>query len=92
MSPRKISTKGVQARSPYKIPILYMQCLCTQSLKEVSWQVLYKLPIRGLLAGSVSEISAQALHKRSLGKISKNLCKRPLGKMSEQDLYKSSLY
>ena len=39
-----------------------MQCLCTRSL--------YKLPLRGLLARSLEEISVQALYKSSVGKIS----------------------
>ena len=62
----------------------------------------YKISTRGLLARSVSEISAQALYKTSLGKIStdhRSLCnvsvqdlyKRCLGKISAQAPYNSSV-
>ena len=54
---------------------------------------LHELPVKGLLARSVSDISAQALYKSSLGKISvRDLFARPQYKISTRGLVARSLY
>jgi hypothetical protein len=63
----KISVSDLLARSP-------QICICNVSVQDpyigcLLASSLYKLLIRGVLARSVSEISAQALYKSSFGKI-----------------------
>ena len=64
----------------------FWQDLCKGPLGKISTDLytmsMHKLPIRGLLARSVSEISAQALHRSSLGKISTDLYAVSLDKIS----------
>ena len=61
----KIYVRDLLARSLYKIS---MQCLCARSLEEVSWQALCTSSLRGLLARSVSEISAETLYDNCLSR------------------------
>jgi len=76
--------------------------LCAKALYKLSERGLLSSPYprRSLLARSVSEISAQALYRSSLGKIStglyamsllQDLYKRSLGKISAQAPYRRSL-
>ena len=66
---------------------LYAMSLYMISKRGVLARSPYKISIGGLLARSLEEISVHALYKELCRQ---DLCKRPLGKISVQDLYCST--
>ena len=66
---------------------LYAMSLYMISKRGVLARSPYKISIGGLLARSLEEISVHALYKELCWQ---DLCKRPLGKISVQDLYCST--
>ena len=89
-SPQKIFVKDLKIRSLFKLsmndlharPLLSSPRLCTRSPKKVSWQSLYKISMRTLLARSLNKICIRGPLARSRYKLP---MERSLGKMSVQD-------